>query len=158
VSFLWLRSSLLDRVAVALPGWRSPSDMWEFLDYEQGYARTASRYEGGTPNVIGALSLATSMDVLEEAGLDRIAAHVVALTDRVAEGAAARGYAVLGDRSRDDVKSGIVTISKEGVDPIALGRRLGEAGVNVTYRANGIRISPHGHNSFDDIDALLSAL
>jgi selenocysteine lyase/cysteine desulfurase len=28
----------------------------------------------------------------------------------------------------------------------------------VTYRANGIRVSPHGHNTADDIDAILAAL
>ena len=82
VSFLWLRAALLDRIALRLPGWRSVEDIWNFLDYEQPPAPNASRYEGGTPNIIGALSLATSMDVLANAGIDRIGAHVLALTDR----------------------------------------------------------------------------
>ena len=158
VSFLWLRAALLDRVAVRLPGWRSAADMWNFLDYEQGYAPDAARYEGGTPNIIGALSLATSMDVLADAGLDRIAAHVVALTDRLAEGVLRRGYAVLGDRTSDAVKSGIITFTKAGIDPVALGRRLGAAGFVTTYRPNGIRVSPHGYNAAEEIDALVDAL
>ncbi len=69
-----------------MPGWRSVADMWDFLDYAQPPAPDASRYEGGTPNIIGALSLATSIDVLADAGIERIAAHVLALTDRLAEG------------------------------------------------------------------------
>ena len=73
VSFLWLRANLLDRVALRLPGWRSVADMWDFLDYAQGPAPDASRYEGGTPNFLGALSLATSIDVLANAGIERIA-------------------------------------------------------------------------------------
>jgi cysteine desulfurase / selenocysteine lyase len=158
VSFLWLRAELLERVAVRLPGWRSAADIWNFLDYEQGYASNAARYEGGTPNIIGALSLVTSMDVLTEAGLDRIAAHVVGLTDRLDEGVRARGYAVLGDRTPDAVKSGIITFRRDGVDPVALGRRLGEAGIVTTYRANGVRVSPHGYNTADEIDALIAAL
>jgi selenocysteine lyase/cysteine desulfurase len=56
------------------------------------------------------------------------------------------------------VKSGIVTFHRDDVDPIALGKRLGAAGICVTYRRNGIRISPHGHNTTDDIDAMLGAL
>jgi selenocysteine lyase/cysteine desulfurase len=158
VGFLWLRAALLDRVATRLPGWRSAADMWNFLDYDQPYGAEAARYEGGTPNVLGALSLVTSMDVLAAAGIERIAAHVLSLTDRLDAGLRSRGYAVLGDRSRDDRKSGILTFTREDVDPIALGKRLGQAKICTTYRANGIRVAPHGHNSTDDIDRILEAL
>ncbi len=158
VSFLWLRAALLDRVALRLPGWRSVADIWNFLDYAQPPAPNATRYEGGTVNILGALSLATSIDVLAAAGIERIAAHVVALTDRLADGLASRGWTVLGDRSRDEVKSGIVTFRRDDVDPIALGKRLGTAGVCATYRSNGIRVAPHGYNTADEIDAILAAL
>jgi selenocysteine lyase/cysteine desulfurase len=158
VSFLWLRANLLDRIALRLPGWRSASDMWNFLDYAQPPAADASRYEGGTPNFLGALSLATSMDVLTTAGIDRIAAHVLALTDRLTEGLRSRGYDVVTDRSRDDVKSGIVTFRRDGVDPIALGKRLQQAGIVSTYRQTGIRLAPHGHNTAEEVDAIVDAL
>ncbi|HEX3550882.1 MAG TPA: aminotransferase class V-fold PLP-dependent enzyme [Candidatus Elarobacter sp.] len=158
VSFLWLRAELLDRVAVRMPGWRSVNDMWDFLDYEQPLVPDASRYEGGTPNFIGALSLATSIDVLASAGIERIGRHVLALTDRLADGLRSRGWSIVGDRSTDAVKSGIVTIRRDGVDPVALGQRLGEAKIVTTYRVTGVRVSPHGHNTTDDIDALLDAL
>ena len=157
VSFLWLRAALLDRVALRFPGWRSPANMWEFLDYAQPPAPNASRFEGGTVNIAGALSLATSIDVLAAAGPERIAAHVIALTDRLVDGLDTRGWTVAGDRSRDEVKSGIVRFYRDGIDALALGRRLGEAKICVTYRANGIRVSPHGYNTFDEIDAILDA-
>ncbi len=158
VGFLWLRASLLDRVALRLPGWRSVADMWDFLDYDQPPAPNASRFEGGTPNIIGALSIATSMDVLTAAGLDRIGPHVIALTDLLCEGLRSRGYVVDGDRSSDDVKSGIVRFRHDDVDAIALGKRLGEANICVTYRASGIRVSPHGYASVAEIETLLEAL
>jgi cysteine desulfurase/selenocysteine lyase len=158
VSFLWLRAGLLDRVALRMPGWRSALDMWDFLDYEQPPVADASRYEGGTPNILGALSLATSADVLDAAGVDRIGEHVIALTDRLVEGLRSRGWSIVGDRSQDEVKSGIVTFRRDGVDAIALGKRLAEAKVVTTYRAGGVRVSPHGHNTAADIDAVLDAL
>ena len=158
VSFLWLRAALLDRVALRLPGWRSAADKWNFLDFEQPPVADASRYEGGTPNILGALSLATSVDVLGAAGVALIGDHVLALTDRLVDGLRSRGWTVLGDRSREAVKSGIVTFTRADVDPVALGKRLGEAKIVTTFRANGIRVSPHGHNSAQDIDALFDAL
>ncbi len=158
VSFLWLRANLLDRVALRLPGWRSVADMWDFLDYAQGPAADASRYEGGTPNFLGALSLATSIDVLRSAGIDRIAAHVLALTDRLVDGVQSRRYSIVGDRSRDGVKSGIVLFRRDDVDSVALGKRLNEAKICTTYRPTGIRIAPHGHNTPDQIDAIVAVL
>ncbi|MDB5072925.1 MAG: putative cysteine desulfurase [Candidatus Eremiobacteraeota bacterium] len=159
VSFLWLRANLLDRIALRMPGWRSVEDIWNFLDYTQPPAPNASRYEGGTPNIAGALSLATSMDVLAGAGPDRIGPHVIALTDRLTEGLESRRWTIVGDRSRDDVKSGIVTFRREGADMIELGRQLQrDNGIVTTYRATGIRVAPHGHNTADDIDAILDAL
>ena len=158
VSFLWLRANLLDRVALRLPGWRSALDMWDFLDYEQPPAPDASRYEGGTPNILGALSLAASIDVLSAAGVERISEHVLALTDRLVAGLESAGWTIVGDRSRDDVKSGIVTFRRDGIDAVALGKRLAAAQIVTTYRASGIRIAPHGHNTADEIDAILDAL
>jgi len=158
ISFLWLRAALLDRVALRLPGWRSAADMWNFLDYDQPPAPNASRYEGGTANYLGALSLATSIDVLAAAGIERIAAHVLRLTDRLTEGLQSRGWTVTSDRASDEVKSGIALFRRDDVDSVALGKRLGEANVVTTYRANGIRIAPHGHNTADEIDAILDVL
>lgn len=158
IAFLWLRAALLERVALRLPGWRSMADMWDYLAYEQPLAPDASRYEAGTPNLLGALALATSIGVLAAAGVERIAAHVLALTDRLAEGLRARGYEVLSDRSREDVKSAIVRFRKPGTDLAALGERLAQAGIVVTARPAALRVSPHGYNTADEIDALLDAL
>ena len=158
VSFLWLRANLLDRVALRMPGWRSALDMWDFLDYTQPPAPDASRYEGGTPNILGALSLASSIDVLGAAGVERIGEHVLALTDRLAAGLESGGWTIVGDRSQDGVKSGIVTFRRDGVDAIALGKRLGQAKIVTTYRAGGVRVAPHGHNTPDEIDTILDAL
>ena len=45
-----------------------------------------------------------------------------------------------------------------GHDPIAFGRRLQERGFVTTYRANGIRVSPHGYNTHDEIAAFADAV
>jgi selenocysteine lyase/cysteine desulfurase len=158
IAFLWLRAALLERVALRLPGWRSMADMWDYLAYDQPLAPDAARYEAGTPNLLGALALATSIGVLADAGVERIAAHVLALTDRLVEGLRGRGYEILSDRSREDVKSAIVRFRKPGTDHAALGERLAQAGFVVTARPAALRVSPHGYNTADEIDALLEAL
>jgi selenocysteine lyase/cysteine desulfurase len=157
VSFLYVAPELTERLDLAAPGWRSVADMWSFLEYEQPYVPGATRFEGGTPNFIGALSLAQSIDVIERGGTARIAAHVLALTDRLAEGLREIGAHIATIRSESE-SSGIVTFTLPGSDPVALGKALQQDGIVTTYRANGIRVSPHGYNSFAEIDALLDAV
>jgi cysteine desulfurase / selenocysteine lyase len=159
IAYLYLKAELLDRFAVAMPGWRSVRDMWDFfpLKFEQPYVTGASRFEGGTPSFLGALALATSAEFLARYDAATISAHVLALTDRLVEGLQCAGAQILSERG-DGVSSGIVTFNMPGKDPIALGKALQRESVIVTGRANGIRVAPHGYNTFDEIDALMNAV
>jgi cysteine desulfurase/selenocysteine lyase len=157
VSFLYVRADLLDRIAVASPGWRSTADMWDFLEYGQPYVEDVSRFEGGTPNFIGALSLAESVAVIEEAGTPRIAAHVLELTSRLVDGLKRANAAIASVRSAGE-SSGIVTFSFPDTDPVALGKHLQKESFVTTYRPTGIRVAPHGYNTADEIDAFVEAV
>jgi selenocysteine lyase/cysteine desulfurase len=157
VSFLYVSPALNEQLAVAAPGWRSAADMWRFFDYDQPFTSDATRLEGGTPNFIGALSLALSIEAIEAAGTDAVARHVLALTDRLAEGLGALGAELKTLRGRTE-SSGIVTFSLPGCDPVALGKALQHDGVVTTYRPSGVRVAPHGYNSFDEIEALIAGV
>ncbi|MFN2460797.1 MAG: aminotransferase class V-fold PLP-dependent enzyme [Candidatus Velthaea sp.] len=157
VSFLYVAAALQERVAPVLPGWRSVADIWDFLDYDQPWAPNATRYEGGTPNMLGALSMATSIAILQSAGIDAIAAHVLRITDRLADGLQRKGYTLKSVRSATE-SSGIVTFTKENGDILALGKHLAAQKIVTTNRATGIRISPHGHNTDEEMDHILALL
>ncbi len=156
-SFLYVDAALHQRLTPRWRGWRDVADIWDFLDYDQPLAPDASRYEGGTPNFLGAAALEASMDVLDEAGVERISTHVLALTDRLVAGLHELGANVKSLRG-DGISSGIVTFGIPGADPVEIGRRLGRAGFVVTYRPSGIRVSPHGYNTTAEIDAFLAEL
>jgi cysteine desulfurase/selenocysteine lyase len=157
-SFVYVSPALRDRLTVRWRGWRDVADMWDFVNYEQPLAPNAARYEGGTLNFIGIEAIATSMSLLSEATTEAIGAHVLAITDRLVDGLRSKGADVLSIRDDTASSSGIVTFLMPGVDPIALGRRLGEAGIVTTFRPNGIRVSPHGYNTAAEVDALVEAL
>ena len=157
VSFLYVQPDLLGRLRLSMPGWRSVEDIWDFADYDQPPAPNATRFEGGTPNFIGALSLHSSVQVLEQAGTERIAAHVLALTDRLVDGLRSAG-AVIASRRGAAVSSGIVTFALPGADSVALGKALGREGIVTTYRCSGVRVAPHGYNTYAEIDAVINAV
>jgi cysteine desulfurase/selenocysteine lyase len=157
VSFLYVRPELRERLRVRWHGWKAVSDIWDFLNYDQPLAPDSSRYEGGTQNFLGVLSLDRSIGVLQAAGIDAISRHVISLTDRLGAGLERAGARIASVRGAT-TSSGIVTFDLPGRDPIELGKLLQQRGFVTTYRKNGIRVSPHGHTSHDEIDAFLAAL
>jgi cysteine desulfurase / selenocysteine lyase len=154
IGLLYVREDLIDRMTLAMPGWRSMLDMWDFHEYEQPYAVQALRFEGGTPNIVGSLSLVQSIDLFERSDPAAVERHVLALTDYLCERLARAGATVLTQRG-PGISSGIVTFEMSGRDSVALGRALQKEGVVTTYRPGGIRVAPHGYNTPEDIDRLV---
>ncbi|HEY9084897.1 MAG TPA: aminotransferase class V-fold PLP-dependent enzyme [Candidatus Tyrphobacter sp.] len=157
VAYLYVSDGLRERLTVAVPGWRAVAEMWDFLDYDQPWAADASRFEGGTPNFLGALSLASSTEFLQRYDRSGVERHVLALTDHLVDGLARVGARVAAPRG-EGVSSGIVTFALPGRDSVELGRALQREGIVTTYRANGIRVSPHGYNTIEEIDRVLELL
>ncbi|HEY1654436.1 MAG TPA: aminotransferase class V-fold PLP-dependent enzyme [Candidatus Tumulicola sp.] len=155
--FLYLREALIDRLAVAAPGWRSMEDMWAFSDYEQPYSPAALRFEGGTPNFVGALALDQSIALFERCDPGAIARHVLELTDRLCAGLERAGARLRTLRGAG-ISSGIVTFEMPDRDSVALGRALQREGLVTTYWPSGIRCAPHGYNTPEDVDRLLELL
>lgn len=157
VSFLYVGEHLRERLRLASPGWRSVADMWDFRNYEQPWVGDGSRFEGGTPNFIGALSLAKSVELFELHDPAAIEEYVIALTDRLCEGLQSCGARILSHRGGGR-SSGIVTFTMPGKEPVALGKALQKQGIITTYRSSGIRVSPHGYNTESEIDRVLDAV
>jgi len=156
-AFLYVNSELGERLAVATPGWRSVADMWDFHNSGQPFSPEALRFESGTPNLLGTLSLVSAIELFERSGPQAIAEHVLALTDRLCEGLTNldADFSTLRGPS---CSSGIVTFSIPGIDSMALGRALENQGIVTTNRTGGIRVSPHGYNTAEEIDIMVNAV
>lgn len=157
ISMLYVGARLRERLQLAMPGWRSMRDMWDFHNYDQPFSDDAMRLEGGTPNLIGALSFACAVDLIMSSGQEAIARHVLDLTDRLCQGLRRLG-AELSTMRGEGISSGIVTFALPGWDSVELGQGLARAGIVATYRATGIRISPHGYNTAAEVDVVLETL
>jgi selenocysteine lyase/cysteine desulfurase len=82
------------------------------------WAAPPERYEAGSPNVVGAIALASSIKVLSAVGMDRIAAHEKELTSYALRCLAdLRGVQLYGSRDPDRVEDrlGVVPFTVDGV-------------------------------------------
>jgi len=154
----YVRRALLDLLDPRAYGWLGTADPMNFFDYEMPLSPTASRYEHGTlawPSLVG---LMESMALLNEVGVDAIAAYVLDLTGRLIEALYARGMQVITPHAHDDERAGIVTFQHPRMPAEQVWEHLKAANVHVSVRGPGIRVSPHFYNTWDDVAWLLDVL
>ena len=125
IGVLWGRAGLLD----AMPPYQGGGSMIDRVSFERTtYAPPPTRFEAGTPHIVGALGLHAAIDYVDGIGLDRIHAHETALVAATRDALARfNSVRVLGPAD----SAGIVSFAMEGVHPHDIGTILDEHGVAI---------------------------
>ena len=157
VAVLWLGPRALDRLVPVRAGWRSMRHMFDWDGLELDFPDAARAWECGTLNSMGIHALGESVRLLLELGPEAVERRVLALADRVADGAGLAGWTVASPRGATE-RSGIVSLSREGVEAREVAERLAAQGIVVADRAGRLRVSPHVYNTEEEVDRALAAL
>ncbi len=160
------KPALLD----AMPPYHGGGEMIERVwDDHSTWNKIPHKFEGGTPNVEGAVGLAAAIDYLERIGMDRIAEHEQALArvaiDRLGQ---IEGVTVYGPK---DHRAGVVPFTYGDIHPHDLATILDRDGVCIRaghhctqplMRRLGVpataRASFYVYNDVDDIEAFVTAV
>ncbi|HWG37306.1 MAG TPA: aminotransferase class V-fold PLP-dependent enzyme [Terriglobales bacterium] len=116
----------------------------------------AARLECGTLNMIGIAGLDAAVNLLQQVGVDAIAAHVLTLGEQLRSGLLAQGCELLRPADPQSRRSGITSFRHPGVPAETLVSRLGEAKIICANRDGWVRCSPHLYNNAEDISSLLA--
>lgn len=154
---LYVRSALLERLRPIGVGWNSVVDAARFSPNERRLKPSASRYEGGSPNMGGFVALGASLALLASVGTKSLAQRILKLVDQAAERLRDIGATVYLPE-QPERRSGIMTFEMPGHNPTAVRRHLQTAGVALSCRGGRLRISPHYYNDASDLDRLIDAL
>ena len=154
---LYVRKSRQESIVPVEFGWTNVAGYQDYSTRDMTLRPDAGRYECGTLNTIGCYGLRAAIEFLLEVGVERVGPVVQALGDRIAEGACARGYQVLGERT-PAAGAGIVSIQKPGLESRVVVRHLKERGILAAPRQGWVRMSPHFYVSPADIDTVIEAL
>ena len=158
VGLIYLSDRARERIEPTLVGWTSVPEPEEYNNFEQGWARGTLAWETGTAPTALIHGLESSLRLLTETGIERIAAHLLELTDYLCERLGGLGYKIISSR-RNWEKSQIICLQpKEGWTPAALYSHLKKRNIIVAPRGERLRIAPHLYNTIEDIDALIDAL
>jgi cysteine desulfurase / selenocysteine lyase len=155
LSVVYVRAELADRLRPALCSWRSVREPMKFRDYAQEFLEGAPRFDAATVNYPALLAFRESLALLARAGFEKIERHVLALGERLTAGAQRRGMRVFSDCDPKH-RSGITLLDCGSLSVEELQRRADSANVQVTVRDSGVRVSPHGYNTEEEIEKVLS--
>ncbi len=78
------------------------------------WKRAPARHEGGTPNLVGAVGLASSIQALHELGFDLVREHEMALYSQLVDGLSALGISVLRVWPSHDEVVGVASFAVPG--------------------------------------------
>jgi len=154
----------------AMPPWQAGGDMILNVTFEKTtFQDPPARFEAGTPDISGAIGLATALDYIEHLGLEAIEAHEAALTEYgVAEMAKLPGVRLVPAGQR---RFGILSFAIDGIHPhdvasildqhkvaVRAGHHCAQPLMDKLDLAATTRASFGVYNNENDIDALVAAI
>lgn len=148
----------LQRLAPSRLGWHMLEDPFRFERAGRGPAATGWRFEPGSPNHLGQVALHAALGVLEEYGLERVAARVLDNTRRLHAGLQDIPGVRLTSDTRPGRFAGIVCFTPLGTATRTVFGHLNRLRVVCAWRGDGIRLSPHFYQGRNEMDALLTAV
>lgn len=139
-------------------GWHMVENMGDYDTAEWQVARSARRFECGSPNMLGIFALSASLELIEEIGQTEISERLLALTGYLTEALSEDATITLLSPREEHRRAGIVTFRPTQVDCAALVEALKRRGVICAYRGGGVRFSPHFYNTPEQLERALSIL
>jgi cysteine desulfurase / selenocysteine lyase len=158
IGILYLSDRAREQVEPTLVGWTSVPKPEDYNNFEQRWNKGTLAWESGTYATALMYGLRTSLKILSDVGVEKIARHLEMLGDYLCERLEHSKYEVVSSRVSDE-KSQIMSIrSREGLSPMVLFQGLKSQNIITAPRGNSLRIAPHLYNTIDEIDQLVHRL
>ena len=152
LGFLYARSDVVEKVWPTATGWFADENIFAMDHTDYSPARTAARFQSGTPPVPSIYAGIAGMELMKEIGIAETREHVNDLNAYLIEGL-------------DDLDAKVVTPAQRGAlicvkatDAKGLVAALGGDAIVTSERDSNLRISAHAYNTREDVDAVLESL
>ena len=156
IGYLYVRPDLRKKLSPTLTGWSAHRRPFEFEVGAVDMREDSFRFLNGTPHVPALYACQPGLEILAEIGIEKIRAKSKRQTQRLMDGALARGWKVNSPRDAEE-RGG--TISVECPHAKEVKSELIARDVLVDYRpAAGVRLSPHFYNRDEELDFALAQM
>jgi selenocysteine lyase/cysteine desulfurase len=155
LGFVYCRRDLVDKVRPTATGWFADEDIFAMDHTDYSPARTAARFQSGTPPVPAIYAGIAGIELMQEIGIAETRAHVNELNDHLIAGLDELNAKLVTPRAPD--RRGALVCVKS-TDARALVAALDHDAIVTSERDSNLRISAHAYNTVADVDAVLAAL
>lgn len=143
LGIFYAREEARDRLGLTQYGWRMAEDSGDYQATSFTPARSARRFECGSPNMLGIHALDAALGVLLDTGLESVWQQVSRKIDLLTEGlTSVPGLRILSNLEADR-RSGILTFSTGAAKDAAIWQSFQDNHVMAAQRGGGLRLSPH---------------
>ncbi len=156
LSFIYISEKLQEQLKQSYLGWLSVNGAWDFLNYKIDLKDSADRYQGGTLNTIGIISLNSALEVFFEFGFDEIEKTIVDNTRYFTEKLKSIGIAPFQANYEQENLAGITSFKMDDAQRIF--DELSKRKIHFSLRAGLLRFSPHFYNTKKEIDIVVDEL
>jgi len=139
----YCRQDLRERLALHEYGWHMLENAGDYDRDDWAPARSARRFECGSPNMLGAMALEASLSLLEEVGMVQVERALHERVQWLLDGLNQMTGVRLLSAQAPDRRAGIVTFTADAWDNRQLHERLKAEQIICAQRGGGIRLSPH---------------
>ncbi len=150
-ALFYCRKQVMEKIQLRQFGWRMIENPLDFNQTDWRPAASAQRFECGSPNMMGIAALSCSLEVLFDAGLEKIEAQILENSRYLFERLSALDSIEILTPREAGRFAGIVTFRRTDIDNAMLYETLQAKGVICALRGGGIRFSPHYHTSLANI-------
>ena len=154
----YCRSDLRPQLKLHEYGWHMLEHAGDYDRSDWQPARSARRFECGSPNMLGAVALEASLSLLEEVGMHQVAASLNERMEWLRAGLRQLPGIELLSPAQPERSAGIVTFRLAGSANQALFEQLRAEQVVCALRGGGIRLSPHFYTPAEVIEDTLALL
>jgi cysteine desulfurase / selenocysteine lyase len=161
-AILYVRKENFPHFHPPLVGWHSASSPNFIAQETLRFKGDARRYEPGSFNLAGIIGLRAALQLVFECGVGAVEARVLALAGLAITDATKAGFAVVGPVEEPGV-SGIVSLSSEDQDVVALHQKLDSAKIIASLRhlrdgKKCLRLAPHFYNREEEITSSIERI
>ncbi|HEY2041305.1 MAG TPA: aminotransferase class V-fold PLP-dependent enzyme [Jatrophihabitans sp.] len=155
VAYLYANPETTGHLVPTSTGWLADQNIGAMQISRYQPASDARRFEAGTPAVPALFAAIAGIELMLGIGIERTAAHVNGLNDKLIDEVLTLGgkVATPHDRSRRGPLIAIVSSDAE-----LLVQRLATENIVTSSRGGNLRVSAHCYNTDADIDKLLAVL
>jgi kynureninase len=154
VAYLYVRPDLRAKLQPTLTGWLAHKRPFDFEVGPIDRRDDAFRYLNGTPHIPALYACQPGLEIITQVGVERIRAKSMRQTQRILDGAQARGWRV---NTPADPAERAGTVSVDCPHAREVTCELLARDILVDFRPKaGIRLSPHFYNRDDEIDFALA--